>query len=100
LRDIFVRGVAFAGDQQLIGFFTAFRCEHRRQALGDDAGDALAQADVGEQFGPAAVSGETQQLFPDGMVFLVIRRKLLQAFGAQRLREQLLAQLLRLDLCQ
>jgi hypothetical protein len=66
--------------------------ESRTRALGDDAGDALAQADVGQQLGAGSVAGEAQQLFPQRLVLFVVLRQLAQAFGAQRLRQQLLAQ--------
>ena len=73
LRHRFVGAVALAREQQRVGFFAAFG-QQRAQALGDDAGNAFAQADVGQQFGAVAVAGKAQQLLPDrpGFAGLVV----------------------------
>ena len=86
-----MRGEALAAQHQRIGLLAALG-QQRHEPLGDDAGDALAQSDVGQQFGARAVAGEAQQLFPELLVLFVVVRQVAEALGAQRLRQQLFAQ--------
>jgi hypothetical protein len=73
--------------------------QQRHQALGHDAGDALAQAQVGQQFGRLLLPVKRSSFSQSGWCSSSSAAAL-HAFGAQRLRQQLLAQLLRLGLRQ
>ena len=83
-----MRGIALACQKQCVGL-VAMLGHQADKALGHNAGDAFAQANVGHQFAARAVAGKAQQFVPEGLGCFVRRWQFFETFCAQCLRQQL-----------